>query len=89
MEIAQVNRGEEVNKWGNSWRKTDAGRKKQRQQQCKDGEDKKWRQADKERLIKTFAFCSICRCHPAAKRGDVKTRGENEKTKIGQVKAQI
>lgn len=30
MEIAQVNRGEEVNKWGDSSRKTDARRKKQR-----------------------------------------------------------
>lgn len=88
-EIAQVNRGEEVNKWGDSSRKTDAGRNKQRRQQSGDGEDKRWRWADKERLTQTFAFCSLCRCHPTGKSGNVKTRGENEKTKREQVKAQI
>lgn len=32
-EIAQVNRGEEINKWGDSLRKTDTGSSEQRRQQ--------------------------------------------------------
>lgn len=35
----------------------------------------------RERLIQTFTFCSMYRCHSAGKRGNVKTRKENEKNK--------
>lgn len=39
------------------------------------------RRAEGERLIRTFTFCSMHCRHSAGKRGDVKTRRENEKNK--------
>lgn len=64
-EIEEANRGEEINKWGDTWRKTDTEWWKQSRQQTKSVEGEEERETHPE-------FYLLYRFQSAGKKGNVK-----------------